>query len=92
MSESKFSGPLSRLKKAREPAARSKQSISPSAPDQALTGHYRGKRSDPEWANVTILMRRSVKRDVRYLLEGEGRDLSTLINELLTDWVARHKT
>jgi hypothetical protein len=56
-----------------------------------LTGHYRGKRSDPEWANITILMRRSIKRDVRRRLEdeGEGMDLSELVDHLLTDWLSK---
>jgi hypothetical protein len=91
MSESKFSGTLRRLKKTPEAATDPKPSISSSAGQQSLTGHYRGKRSDPEWANITILMRRSIKRDVRRRLEdeGEGRDLSELIDQLLLEWLGK---
>ena len=91
MSESKFSGTLRRLKKTPEAASDPKPSISPSVEQRPLTGHYRGKRSDPEWANITILMRRSIKRDVRRRLEdeGEGRDLSELIDQLLLEWLRK---
>jgi hypothetical protein len=91
MSESKFSGTLRRLKKTPEAPSDPKPSISPSSEQRPLTGHYRGKRSDPEWANVTILMRRSIKRDVRRRLEdeGEGKDLSDLIDQLLLEWLGK---
>jgi hypothetical protein len=91
MSESKFSGTLRRLKKTPEAPTDPKPSISTSVGQRPLTGHYRGKRSDPEWANITILMRRSIKRDVRRKLEdeGEGRDLSELIDQLLLEWLGR---
>ena len=89
MAESKFAGALKRLKKTPEGVRDPKPALSPSAGQQPRTGHYRGKRSDPQWANITILMRRSVKRDVRRRLEdeGEGRDISELIDQLLCDWL-----
>ena len=93
MSESKFSGVLNRLGKPVEKGrgVSPTQSLpeTPKAPSRAA-----GKSADPSWTKITILMRRTHKRDIRHRLdvEGEGRDLSTLIDELLTDWVARHKT
>jgi hypothetical protein len=91
MSESKFSGTLRRLKKTPEASTDPKPSISSSETQTSLTGHHRGKRSDPQWANITILMRRSVKKDVRRRLEdaGEGRDISELIDQLLIDWLGK---
>jgi len=91
MSESKFSGTLRRLKKTPEGATDPKPSISSSTGQRPLTGHYKGKRSDPEWANITILMRKSIKRDVRRRLEDaeDGRDLSELIDQLLSDWLSK---
>ena len=90
MSESKFSDTLRRLRKTQESPSPSLSTKSPAGEDRPPTAHYRGKRSDPDWANVTLLMRRSVKRDVRRRLEdeGEGRDLSELIDRLLSDWLA----
>jgi hypothetical protein len=93
MSESKFAGPLSRLKKTAKRPSEPKPSIPQSFTQTPVTGHHRGKRSDPQWANITILMRRSIKRDVRRRLEdeGEGVDLSELIDRLLTDWLSKPK-
>jgi hypothetical protein len=87
--ESKFAGTLKRLR--RPPEAPSTLSgIQPPA-DGPTPASVRssGKRSDPAWASITILMRKSVKRDVRRRLEDEeqGRDLSTLIDQLLTHWL-----
>jgi hypothetical protein len=85
--ESKFAGTLKRLRKL--PEGR-EGGISTQIPDQPPQ-RPSGKRSDPAWSPVTILMRKSVKRAVRRRLEDEeqGRDLSTLIDSLLNDWLAR---
>jgi hypothetical protein len=93
MSESKFSGTLRRLKKTPEAPSDPKPSKSLSSGQTPPTGHYRGKRSDPDWTNITILMRKSIKRDARRQLEdeGEGVDLSELIDRLLTDWLSKHR-
>jgi hypothetical protein len=88
--ESKFAGTLKRLRKA--PEGREGE-ISTQIPDQPpqLSQRPSGKRSDPAWSPVTILMRKSVKRAVRRRLEDEeqGRDLSTLVDSLLNDWLTR---
>jgi len=87
--ESKFAGTLKRLRKA--PESREEE-IPTQTPDQLTQASQRpsGKRSDPAWSPVTILMRKSVKRAVRRRLEDQeqGRDLSTLIDSLLSDWLA----
>jgi hypothetical protein len=88
--ESKFAGTLNRLRKAPE----SKEGEAPTQiSDQSHQTSQRpsGKRSDPAWSPITILMRKSVKRAVRRRLEDEeqGRDLSTLIDSLLSDWLSR---
>jgi hypothetical protein len=90
--ESKFTGTLKRLRKAQEGSSASPPSQTPAAAPQA-SGRAAGKRSDPQWANITLLMRKSIKRDVRRRLEdeGEGRDLSTLIDTLLTDWLSQQR-
>jgi hypothetical protein len=89
MSESKFAGTLNRLKKTNKRPPEPEPPNSSSPTPTPLTGHHRGKRSDPEWTNITILMRRNIKRDARRKLEdeGEGVDLSELIDRLLTDWL-----
>src|SRR3954463_11605046 len=91
MSESKFAGTLNRLKKTNKTPSKPKPTNSTSPTQPPLTGHHRGKRSDPEWTNITILMRRNIKRDARRRLEDEeeGVDLSELIDRLLTEWLSR---
>jgi hypothetical protein len=87
--ESKFAGTLKRLKKAPEGT----EGDPPQMSDQSRQTSQRpsGKRSDPAWSPITILMRKSVKRAVRRRLEDEeqGRDLSTLIDNLLSDWLSK---
>jgi hypothetical protein len=86
--ESKFAETLKRLRKSPE----NEGEQSPQASDQPPQAAQRpsGKRSDPAWSPITILMRKTVKRNVRRRLEDEeqGRDLSTLIDELLMAWLA----
>jgi hypothetical protein len=89
--ESKFSGTLARLRK---PQQAPTESVAPEPAQPAAQPPRRrpGKRSDPEtWANITILMRKQVKKAVRRRLEdeGEGKDITTLIDELLTEWLAK---
>ena len=88
--ESKFASTLSRLRKPQK-ARRKAIAPEPPIPSVRAAGRATGKRSDPEWGNITILMRKQVKRDVRRRLEDEeaGRDISTLIDELLTEWLAK---
>jgi hypothetical protein len=88
--ESKFAGSLKRLRKAPEGTdgdSPIQLSANPDQPSQRPAG----KRSDPAWSPITILMRKSVKRAVRRRLEDEeqGRDLSTLVDSLLADWLSK---
>ena len=90
--ESKFAGTLQRLKKSPPGGEGEKTAQSPVLSQQPAS-RSSGKRSDPSWKNITILMRDSVKRDVRYQLslEGQGRDISSLVDELLTEWLDKNR-
>ena len=54
-------------------------------------GRPPGKRSDPDWAPRTILMRAKTHRRVSIMLleQDGGPDLSELVDELLTNWISR---
>lgn len=54
-------------------------------------GRPPGKRSDPDWAPRTILMRSQTHRRVSImLLEKDGSpDLSELVDELLREWILK---
>src|SRR5688572_30169134 len=54
-------------------------------------GRPRSKSSDPEYQPTTVILRKVTKRKAAHLLEDRemGKDLSELIEELLTEWLAR---
>lgn len=54
-------------------------------------GRPLGKRSDPDWAPRTILMRSKIHKRVSIMLleRDNGPDLSELVDELLTEWIAK---
>jgi len=54
-------------------------------------GRPAGKRSNPDFEPTTVLLRTRTKRAAGRLLEdGEtGKDLSDLIESLLTDWISK---
>jgi hypothetical protein len=89
--ESKFAGTLRRLKKAPEGGEGERSAQTPIHPFPQASTRPSGKRSDPAWSPITILMRKSVKRAVRRRLEDEeqGKDLSTLIDSLLSLWLSK---
>jgi hypothetical protein len=50
----------------------------------------RGKRSDPAYEQVTAYIRKETYRQVKMrLLAQDGGDFSTLMQELLEDWLTR---
>jgi hypothetical protein len=97
--QSKFAGALARLKQPAavpqpEPAAPEHLPAQEPAPSVVGRGKGRpatGKRSDPDWNRYTILLRRQThKQASRRLQDMEtGQDLSELVDELLTEWLAR---
>ena len=52
-----------------------------------------GKRSDPEYEPTTLYMRIATKRAARIALavEARNRELSDLVEELVSDWVKNSK-
>jgi hypothetical protein len=50
-----------------------------------------GKRSNPEFSPTTFFVRKETKRKAARLLEdtNAGKDLSDLVEELLTTWVSK---
>lgn len=52
-------------------------------------GRPPGKRSDPEFDQVTAYIRRRTHQDVKIALlqEGSGREFSELVEELLANWL-----
>ena len=92
MERSKFTGALANLKK---PSVKEQvnpmvdETIQPSI--ERGRGRPRAKSSDPEYQPTTVILRKTTKRRAAHLLEDRemGKDLSELIEELLTEWLER---
>lgn len=50
-------------------------------------GRPAGKRSDPNYQQVTVLLQQQTYRETRKRLLDEKKEVSTLINELLDAWL-----
>ena len=97
--QSKFAGALGRLKQplptppetehvVQKPVAKPLRVIETPAP----AGGRGGKRSDPAYSPTTFFVRKETKRKAARLLEDQeaGKDLSDLVEELLTEWIGKN--
>ena len=90
--QSKFAGALGRLNK-RPAAVATALTEPPAQTNRTADGNGRGgKRSNPEFSPTTFFVRKETKRKAARLLEdtNTGKDLSDLVEELLTHWVGEH--
>lgn len=78
---------FSNLKAMREQraAAAAEEPVEPPMP--AKVGRPRGKRSDPAYQQVTVLLHGDTYREARKRLLDERKEVSTLLNELLDAWL-----
>jgi hypothetical protein len=85
--QSKFSGVLAKLK---QPTV-AEQPVTPETPEVRGRGRPRAKSSDPDYQPTTVILRKTTKRRAAHLLEDRemDKDLSELIEELLTEWLER---
>lgn len=97
-SGSKFSGLLAAVKEREENQAEGAKADAQPAPQQPqgprvkdgpVRGRPRGKRSSEAFVQVTAYIGRQTHRDVKIALlsEGEGREFSELVEELLAGWI-----
>lgn len=72
-----------------QPAARAAAAIRPAA---APAVREPGKRSNPDFSRTTVYMRDTTKLKAVRLLQDrkEDRDLSDLIESLVSTWTAKH--
>jgi hypothetical protein len=101
--QSKFAGVLGKLNKrppeaSEEPEQPSIKTVAAIEPrpaainSPAAKARRLGKRSDPEFSPTTFFVRKETKRKAARLLEDKdtGEDLSDLVEQLLSKWVAKH--
>jgi hypothetical protein len=92
MEPSKFTGALAHLRKPPvQEAIPDIDSPPVETPQVRGRGRPRAKSSDPEYQPTTVILRKTTKRRAAHLLEDRemGKDLSELIEELLTEWLER---
>ena len=85
MSTTRFGKVLETLH--RLPAA--EQPTAPVASPPRRIGRPRGKKSNPNFVQVTVYVRRDTHMVARQRLYEEGKELSQLVQELVADWLRR---
>ncbi len=75
-------------KPSQELEANQPQQVVESQPSQKR-GRPKGKRSHPDYEQVTAYIRKDTHRDIKIALlsEGNGREFSELIQEMLEQWL-----
>ncbi len=79
--------PTNRKKKA---SAKQAQTAAPAVQGLApRRGRPAGKRSDPDYEQVTAYIKKETHKDVKIglLQEGQGREFSELVEDLLSKWL-----
>lgn len=61
----------------------------PAQESRRRVGRPPGKRSNPEYQQVTVLLHGKTYVEVRKQLLDERKEVSTLLNELLEEWLKR---
>ncbi len=63
--------------------------VEETVPKVTRSGHPKGKRSDPEFQQVTAYIRKETHRQVKMglLREGQEREFSELVEDLLSGWL-----
>src|SRR5260370_37052754 len=66
----------------------------PHAPEVTVSkmGRPPGKKTDPNYVQVTVYLRKNVHKTARKLLLDDGRQFSDLVDELVSRWIAEKQT
>jgi hypothetical protein len=89
---SKFQAVLSSRKVSEEPQkeeAIDVVDIPPASPPATKMGRPKGKRSNPDYTQVTAYIRQDTYKNIRVLLlqNGNGQEFSELVEELLSEFL-----
>jgi hypothetical protein len=79
--------PATRKKKASSKQAQTAVTVVPALAPRR--GRPAGKRSDPDYEQVTAYIKKETHKDVKIglLQEGQGREFSELVEDLLSGWL-----
>ena len=91
-SGSRFSGVLNRVTPMPDEAdVVEPEPVSPTpvpAPAPPKMGRPPGKKTNPEYTQVTVYLRKDVHRQAKKLLIDDGREFSELVDELVSTWIS----
>ena len=90
---SKFAGALSRLNRPPEPvSAPITEEVQPAQALHGKVGRPAGKRSDPDYERLTVLVRKDSRKIAARKWEDlePSKDLSELVQKLLDEWNNSH--
>ena len=59
--------------------------------NQRRAGRPPAKHSSPDYAQVTVYVRKDVRREVKIRLFEEGLEMSALVEKLLRNWLTTHQ-
>ena len=59
--------------------------------DERRTGRPAAKHSSPDYTQMTVYVRKDVRRAVKIRLFEEGLELSALVERLLSNWLVAHQ-
>ena len=91
-SKSRFSGVLNRVTLP-DPAPEVKTEPIPPTPPPVVTvpapkmGRPAGKKTNPEYTQVTVYLRKEVHRQAKKILIDDGREFSELVDQLVDRWI-----
>lgn len=85
---SKFAGALSRLNRPSEPESIAVEDVPPIKSLNGKVGRPAGKRSDPDYERLTVLVRKDTRKIAARKWEDmePSKDLSELVQKLLDEW------
>jgi hypothetical protein len=90
----RFSGLLNRTTAPADPIPEVKAEPEPAAPPPPPAvvapkmGRPAGKKTNPEYTQVTVYLRKEVHRQAKKLLIDDGREFSELVDELVSRWAS----
>jgi hypothetical protein len=86
--QSKFTAILEQKREGAEAEKEAQQPVSSPAAGRKGPGRPAGKRTNPDYAQVTAYIPKSLHEDVKIALIKEGgKEFSTLVEELLSEWM-----
>ena len=59
--------------------------------NQRGAGRPRAKHSSPDYSQMTVYVRKDVRRAIKIRLFEEGLEMSALVEKLLSNWLAAHQ-